>query len=70
MRMVRYEGAYHEGVRQGTGVYKYGNDGGVYMGEWMQGKMNGKGFLLYSDGEHYVGLYRIKLHVMHCNVSQ
>ena len=53
----RYEGAYHKGVRQGSGIYKYGNgmEGGVYMGEWIQGKMNGQGFMLYPDGEHYIG---------------
>ena len=54
----RYEGAYHKGIRQGSGVYRYGknNEGGVYMGEWLQGKMNGCGFMLYPDGEHYIGL--------------
>jgi hypothetical protein len=29
--------------------------GGVYMGEWIQGKMHGQGFMLYPDGEHYIG---------------
>ena len=60
----RYEGMYFGGVRQGTGTYFYagGYDedgipmpGGVYMGEWLKGKMHGYGILSYSDGEYYVG---------------
>lgn len=59
----RYEGAYHKGIRQGSGVYRYGKDmeGGVYMGEWLQGKMNGCGFMLYPDGEHYIGDWKADL---------
>lgn len=26
------------------------------MGEWLQGKMHGAGFMLYPDGEHYIGI--------------
>eukprot|EP00802_Teleaulax_amphioxeia_P007860 Tamp_07868.p1 GENE.Tamp_07868~~Tamp_07868.p1 ORF type:complete len:289 (+),score=49.99 Tamp_07868:1406-2272(+) len=62
----RYEGAYHKGIRQGSGIYTYGsaaagNQGGVYMGEWLQGKMHGAGFMLYPDGEHYIGDWKFDL---------
>ena len=58
---------YFGGVRQGTGTYFYagGYDedgipmpGGVYMGEWLKGKMHGYGILSYSDGEYYVGQWK------------
>jgi len=53
-----YEGAYHKGIRQGSGVYRYGknNEGGVYMGEWLEGKMHGCGFMLYPHAQHYIRL--------------
>ena len=63
----RYEGMYFGGCRQGTGIYFYagGQDedgnpipGGVYLGEWLKGKMHGMGVLAYSDGEYYVGHWK------------
>jgi len=63
----RYEGMYFGGVRQGTGTYFYAGGfddemkpvpGGVYMGEWLKGKMHGKGILSYTDGEYFVGSWK------------
>lgn len=46
-------------MRQGTGVYYYaGNDGGIYIGEWLRGKMNGHGMMMYPDGEYYIGRWK------------
>jgi hypothetical protein len=57
--ICRYEGAYFQGMRQGTGVYHYaGANGGVYIGEWLKGRMNGLGLILYPDGEYYIGSWR------------
>ena len=63
----RYEGMYFGGSRQGTGSYFYAGGfdeddkpvpGGVYLGEWLKGKMHGLGILSYSDGEYYVGAWK------------
>ena len=55
----RYEGGYFRGQRQGTGVYRYaGKGGGVYLGEWLNGQMDGHGMMLYPDGEMYLGTLR------------
>eukprot|EP00960_Hanusia_phi_P038962 753676-Hanusia_phi.AAC.15 len=60
--MHSYEGTYFAGLRQGIGIYKYAargdKAGGVYMGEWMRGCMNGKGVLTYEDGEFYIGTWK------------
>ncbi len=57
--LCRYEGAYLQSMRQGTGVYYYaGSQGGVYIGEWLKGRMNGQGLILYPDGEYYIGNWR------------
>jgi hypothetical protein len=55
-----FEGAYHAGLRHGTGVYRYGKGqkGSVYMGEWLMGVMNGAGLMYYHDGEHYMGQWK------------
>jgi hypothetical protein len=55
----RYEGGYFHGQRQGSGVYRYaGKGGGVYLGEWLNGQMDGHGMMMYPDGEFYVGTWR------------
>jgi hypothetical protein len=55
----RYEGGYFRGQRQGSGVYRYaGKGGGVYLGEWLNGQMDGHGMMMYPDGEFYVGTWR------------
>ena len=63
----RYEGMYFGGNRQGTGSYFYAGGvdedgkpvpGGVFLGEWLKGRMHGSGILSYSDGEYYVGAWK------------
>ncbi len=58
----RYEGSYFNGLRQGTGVYKFspkGNmAGALYMGQWLRGRMYGLGMLVYADGEWYMGAWQ------------
>ena len=39
---------------QGYGVM-YSNDGSVYEGLWVNGQMQGKGSLKWSDGREYQG---------------
>ena len=63
----RYEGMYFGGNRQGTGTYFYAGGidedmkpvpGGIFLGEWLKGRMHGFGVLSYSDGEYYVGAWK------------
>ena len=55
----RYEGGYFSNMRQGSGIYFYaGEEGGVYMGEWLRGKMHGHGLIVYPDGEYYLGRWK------------
>lgn len=63
----RYEGTYYGGNRQGTGCYVYAGGvdedgkfvpGGVFLGEWLKGRMHGCGILSYTDGEYYVGAWK------------
>lgn len=44
-----YEGEKHYGKRHGNGVFNF-KSGGQYRGAWYNGKMTGKGTLLYPDG--------------------
>lgn len=37
-------------MRHGKGVFYY-NEGGKYIGEWKENKMNGKGVLYYPNNE-------------------
>ena len=49
-----YDGEFEDGKINGTGTYDWGNKR-KYVGEWKEGKMNGKGKLMYSDGTYYEG---------------
>jgi len=58
----RYEGGYFQSQRQGSGIYFYaGPNGGVYMGEWLRGRMHGHGLMVYPDGEYYLGNWKSDL---------
>ena len=46
----KYEGEKLNGMRHGYGKFFY-QDGGLFEGEWIQNKMNGKGVLSYTSGK-------------------
>ena len=53
-----YQGYYNEGKREYWGVFKYNKGlycGSVYVGEYMAGKMHGKGIMTYDNGKVYEG---------------
>jgi hypothetical protein len=63
----RYEGMYFAGNRQGTGSYTYAGGvdedgqmmpGGIFLGDWLKGRMHGKGILAYTDGEYFIGNWK------------
>ena len=45
----------------GKGTYKY-SDGGVYVGQWKDGKMNGQGTLKFKNGDVYIGQFKDDKH--------
>ena len=49
-----YDGEFEDGKINGMGTYDWGNKR-KYIGEWKEGKMDGKGKLMYSDGTYYEG---------------
>ena len=49
-----YEGEFEDGKLSGIGIYDWGNNR-KYLGEWKNGKFEGKGKLMYSDGTYYEG---------------
>ncbi|GMH00266.1 hypothetical protein Nepgr_002105 [Nepenthes gracilis] len=52
-----YEGEFHEGKCNGSGVYTYyGN--GRYEGDWVEGKYDGYGIESWRKGSKYRGQYR------------
>ena len=46
----RYEGTKYNSMRHGKGVFYY-NEGGKYIGQWKENKMNGRGVLYYPNNE-------------------
>ncbi len=60
-----YEGQFNGGIRHGVGTSKFGpsgradgsfDSGGVFVGEWQNGRKHGRGKLIYNNGEgEYVG---------------
>ena len=48
-------------MKHGKG--KYTKNGGIYEGDWKNGKANGFGIYLYSDGSRYEGHW--KNHMKH-----
>jgi hypothetical protein len=49
-----YDGDFKDGVREGYGVYTYGETGNKYEGEWRQNKKNGIGKMTFgTEGEYY-----------------
>ena len=46
----RYEGDWVSGIKQGNGVYTFGN-GDVFTGQYDNNERHGEGFLDKKDGE-------------------
>lgn len=51
-----YRGQTIKGVRIGVGMYKY-YSGDVYLGDWKDDQMHGKGVIIYADAERYEGTF-------------
>ncbi|XVF39376.1 hypothetical protein PTKIN_Ptkin01aG0029600 [Pterospermum kingtungense] len=52
-----YEGEFHKGKCNGSGVYNYFVNG-RYEGDWVEGRYDGYGFESWSRGSRYRGQYR------------
>ena len=52
-----YEGNYSNGLREGTGVFRYAN-GDSYVGSFKNDKREGKGVFTYADGDSYDGEFK------------
>jgi hypothetical protein len=53
-----YEGEFHKGICNGSGVYNYSIIKGRYEGDWIDGKYDGFGIESWARGSHYRGQYR------------
>lgn len=52
----RYVGEYRNGTPHGKGIIYYNDDNcKSYEGDWVYGKCEGKGTLIWNDGSRYVG---------------
>ena len=49
-----YNGMFKDGVPDGEGQYRYGS-GAQAKGQWIHGKLNGKGEFHQVDGSYYSG---------------
>lgn len=47
----KYEGQFSRGLPQGNGIYTWSN-GSTYNGEWLEGKRNGSGKMIYHLSDH------------------
>ena len=50
-----YEGNFEDDLYNGQGQYIWGNNGNKYIGEFKNGKIEGKGTFSYEDGTIFVG---------------
>ena len=50
-----YDGPFVNGVREGTGVYTYGETGNKYEGEWKNNLKNGIGKMTFGTDAEYTG---------------
>ena len=57
MLLVRYEGEYCSGIKEGIGTFIY-PDGSKYEGEWKEGTRNGLGKYTYPNGDWYEGSWK------------
>ena len=49
-----YDGAFKDGLPDGFGTYKYGS-GAIAEGQWLKGKLHGRGKMIEVDGGEYEG---------------
>lgn len=60
IREGKYTGEVKNGIPHGYGVFVTQNSSGVYwhyLGEWLNGEMNGNGGKYWDSGQSYVGTY-------------
>jgi len=53
----RYEGSFKNDNFHGHGSYEYA-DGSKFIGEFVDGKREGKGVETYPNGDHYEGSFK------------
>lgn len=52
-----FKGSFHYDKRRGHGALEFNQDGGEYVGEWLDDKMHGCGTRRYPNGDIYVGSF-------------
>ncbi|XP_064598997.1 MORN repeat-containing protein 1-like isoform X3 [Liolophura sinensis] len=57
-RKDHYVGETHRFLRDGFGVYSYGNKFFRYEGEWKKGRKHGHGKFIMADGSYYEGEFK------------
>ena len=50
-----YIGDHVNGQPHGKGTFTYGNNGGSYIGDFVNGKKEGQGFRIWPNGSRYEG---------------
>eukprot|EP00163_Fabomonas_tropica_P002728 TRINITY_DN12116_c0_g2_i1.p1 TRINITY_DN12116_c0_g2~~TRINITY_DN12116_c0_g2_i1.p1 ORF type:complete len:874 (-),score=172.21 TRINITY_DN12116_c0_g2_i1:97-2718(-) len=55
-QLNKYHGAFHEGLRDGYGVFYYAS-GAVYEGMWQNNLKHGRGKMTFANGSVYQGPY-------------
>ena len=53
----KYVGSFYEGVPHGNSGTMFYINGDQYIGEWHNGKYNGKGIISYKSGNSYTGTF-------------
>ena len=55
---VTYVGEFKKGQRSGSGISSTSDGSSSYDGQWSNGKFNGQGTFIFSDGVKYVGQWK------------
>jgi len=59
-----YRGQYHDGYQNGCGVFISVEERWRYVGQWLKGKIHGKGLCIWLDGTVYDGDVRVRVKVV------